>query len=117
MWASQPANAGDIDMGLIPGLGRSLGGRNGNPLQHSRLENPMDRGARRAVVFRAAELGMTEVTEHTCVQTRMETDLHSRPSLCVCLCIQRNAHEFLLKLLNCIEGCFSIMEKIIPFLP
>ena len=41
-----PANAGDIrDMGLIPGLGRSPGGRYDNPLQYSCLENPMDRGA------------------------------------------------------------------------
>ena len=41
-----PANAGDIrDMGSIPGLGRSPGGRYGNPLQYSCLENPMDKGA------------------------------------------------------------------------
>ena len=32
------------DLGLIPGLGRSPGEGNGNPLQHSCLENPMDRG-------------------------------------------------------------------------
>ena len=38
-----PANAGDIrDMGSIPGLGRSPGGRHGNPLQYSCLKNPMD---------------------------------------------------------------------------
>ena len=36
-------NAGDL--GLIPGLGRSSGGGNGNPLQYSCLENPMERGA------------------------------------------------------------------------
>ena len=36
-------NAGDL--GLIPGLGRSAGEGNGNPLQYSCLENPMDRGA------------------------------------------------------------------------
>ena len=36
-------NAGD--QGSIPGLGRSPGEGNGNPLQHSCLENPMDRGA------------------------------------------------------------------------
>ena len=36
-------NAGDL--GSIPGLGRSPGEGNGNPLQHSCLENPMDRGA------------------------------------------------------------------------
>jgi len=33
------------DKGLIPGFGRSPGGVNGNPLQHSCLKNPMDRGA------------------------------------------------------------------------
>ena len=33
------------DLGLIPGLGSSLGEGNGNPLQYSSLENPMDRGA------------------------------------------------------------------------
>ena len=36
-------NAGDP--GLIPGLGRSSGEGNGNPLQYSCLEDPMDRGA------------------------------------------------------------------------
>ena len=41
-----PANAGDVrDVGLIPELGRSLGGGHGNPLQYSCLGNPMDRGA------------------------------------------------------------------------
>ena len=40
------ANAGDIrDLGSIPGSGRSPGGRHGNPLQYSCLENPTDRGA------------------------------------------------------------------------
>ena len=38
-----PANAGDA--GSIPELGRPLGERNGNPLQYSCLENPMDGGA------------------------------------------------------------------------
>jgi len=43
---SQPANAGDArDSGSIPGLGRSPGEGNGNPLQYSCLENPWDRGA------------------------------------------------------------------------
>ena len=45
------ANAGDArDTGSIPRSGRSPGGRNGNPLQYSCLENPMDRGAWRATV-------------------------------------------------------------------
>ena len=63
MVENQPAVQVDVrDASLIPGLGRSLGGGNGNPLQYSCLENPMDRGAWQAVVFRAAELDMTEVT-------------------------------------------------------
>ena len=46
-----PVNAGDIrDESSIPGLGRSPTGGNGNPLQYSFLENPMDRGAWQAAV-------------------------------------------------------------------
>ena len=50
------ANAGYIrDSSLIPGLGRSPGGGNGNPLQYSCLENPMDRGAWQAIVHSIAK--------------------------------------------------------------
>ena len=60
---SLPANAGDIrDTGSIFGSGRSPGGGNGNPLQYSCLENPMDRGAWQAIVYRVTETDMTEVT-------------------------------------------------------
>ena len=46
-----PAKAGDVrDAGSVPGLGRSLGGGHGNPLQCSCIENPKDRGAWRATV-------------------------------------------------------------------
>ena len=46
-----PANAGDTrGVGLIPGSGISPGKGNGNPLQYSYLENPMDRGAWQAAV-------------------------------------------------------------------
>ena len=48
-----PANEGDI--GSIPGLRRSLGGGHSNPLQHSCLENPMDRGAWWATVHGVAK--------------------------------------------------------------
>ena len=49
------------DAGLIPGLGRSPGEGNGNPLQYSCLENPMDRGAWLAAVHEVAkELDITE---------------------------------------------------------
>ena len=51
-----PASAGDIrDMSLIPGPGRSPGVGNGNPLQYSCLENPMDRGAWQVIVHRVAQ--------------------------------------------------------------
>ena len=50
---SLPASAGDVrDTGSIPGSRRSLGGGNGNPLQYSSLENPMNRGAWWATVHR-----------------------------------------------------------------
>ena len=40
-----PASAGDVrDTGLIPGSGRSPGEEDGNPLQYSCLENPINRG-------------------------------------------------------------------------
>ena len=63
-WASQVApvvkypvaNAVDIgDMGSILGSGRSPGGRRGNPLQYSHLENSMDRGVWWATVLGVAK--------------------------------------------------------------
>ena len=46
-----PASAGDVrEVGSIPGWGSSSRGGNGNPLQYSCLENPMDRGAWWAIV-------------------------------------------------------------------
>ena len=59
-------NAGDTgDPGSISGSGISPRGRHGNPLQHSCLENPMDRGAWRVIVQRFAQSDTTEVTLHT----------------------------------------------------
>ena len=55
-----PGSARDPrDMGLIPGLGRSAGGENGNLLPYSCLENPMGRGAWQATVHGVAESDMT----------------------------------------------------------
>ena len=51
-----PANAGDIrHTGLIAGLGRSPRGGDSNPLQYSCLENPMNRGACWAIVYRVTK--------------------------------------------------------------
>ena len=66
MWLSSKesaCNAGDTrDAGLIPGSGRSPGGRNGNPLQNSCRENPMDKGAWWATVHRVAN-SQTQLTQ------------------------------------------------------
>ena len=51
-----PANTGEArDIGSVPELGRSPGGGHGNPLQYFCLENPMDRGAWWATVYRVAK--------------------------------------------------------------
>ena len=55
MVKNPPANAGDL--GSLPGLGRSPGEGNGNPLQYSCLENPKDRGAWWATVHGVARVG------------------------------------------------------------
>ena len=68
-----PANAGDTrDMGSIPGSGSAPGGGNGNPLQYSCLENPIDRGAWWTTVHRVTKsrtqlkhLSMHKYSPHT----------------------------------------------------
>ena len=53
--ACLPEQETQTDVSLIPGSGRSSGEGNGNPLQYSCLENPMDRGAWWATVHGAAK--------------------------------------------------------------
>ena len=66
-----PANAGDLrDAVLIPGLGRSPGGGQGNSLRYPCLENPMDRGASWATVHGVAKSGtwLKQLSmQHACV--------------------------------------------------
>ena len=74
-------NAGDL--GLIPGLGRSPGDGNGNPLQYSCLENSMDRGAWWATVHRVAESDTIEwltLSLFRCIYTFLPAP-HSFPLL------------------------------------
>ena len=67
---------GDVkDTGSILGWGRSPGEGNGNPLQFSCLENPMDRGAWQATVHRITK--ESDTTEQ----------LHMDIQLCVCECV------------------------------
>ena len=68
--------------GSISGLGRSPGGGHGNPLQCSCLENPMDRGAWRAMVHR--------VTKSQTQLRRLSTHaypIHIYVYVCVCVCV------------------------------
>ena len=53
-------------MGSILGLGRSLGGGPGIPLQNSCLENPKDRGAWQATVHEVTESDTTEQLTLNC---------------------------------------------------
>ena len=57
-----PANAGDV--GSTPRQGRSLGEGNGNSLQFSCLENPMDREAWWAIVHGVTGVGRDLVANH-----------------------------------------------------
>ena len=64
-----PANAGDLrGTGSIPVLGRSPGRGHGNPLQYSCLENPMDRGAWRAIAhgFEQSQTLLKWLGTHIC---------------------------------------------------
>ena len=61
-----PAHAGGIkDIGLTPGSGRFLRGGNGNPLQYTCLEDPMDRGAWWATVYGVAKSQTRLSNQHT----------------------------------------------------
>ena len=67
------ANAGDArDSGLAPGLGRSPGGGNGNPLQYSCQENLMDRGDGGLHSMGSQRVRYNRSTEHTVSLTEAE---------------------------------------------
>ena len=86
-------NAGEMgDTGLIPGSGRSPGGGQGNPLQYSCLENPMDRGACGSYSPGGCkESDMTEVAEHACTHLMSDSlqgysnSYHIHVYLCTCI--------------------------------
>ena len=64
-----PANSGDIrEAGSVPGLRRSPGGRHGNTVQYSCLENPVDREAWWTMVHRVAK-NWTQLSMNMCEYT------------------------------------------------
>ena len=68
------------DPGSIPGSGRSPGGGHGNPLQYSRLENPMDRGAWRIAKSRTR---LKQLSTHTqLLADQLETALLGMGHVC-----------------------------------
>ena len=74
-------NAGDLrDTASIPTSGRSPGGRNGNPLQYSCLENPVDRGGWQATVHRVIQIW----TSLKPTPVRLPGKSHGRRSLVGC---------------------------------
>ena len=79
-----PANAGDV--GSIPGLGRSPGEGNGNPVQYSCLGNPMDRGGWQATAREDCKRVRHDfiVDLKCCVSFRCT---QSDTILCVCVCV------------------------------
>ena len=95
-------SAGDAGkMGLIPGSGRSAGEGNGNPLQHSCLENPMDRGAwwatvqgvpkSQACVWACSVMYSVLVTHWPC---QMQGERTSGSSLGPMRCFSTSKHYF-----------------------
>ena len=68
-------NAGDTEVGLIPGLGRVPGGGNGNPLQYSCLQHPMDRGAQ--LQFSGLQKSQTQLSTKR-AHARTHTHTHTQ---------------------------------------
>ena len=70
------------DPGSIPGSGRSPGKGNGNPLLHSCLENPLDRGAWRATQSMGSQKSWTQFnwTQHTKLTNQYLSSIHYSPT-------------------------------------
>ena len=78
MVKNQPASAGDAeDAVLILESGRPQGGGNGNPLQYSCPENPMDRGAWKTT-FLGVTKSQTQLSMHACMHNRVGSKLVQR---------------------------------------
>ena len=74
------------DVGSIPGLGRPLGGGNGNALQYSCLENLMDRKAWRATVSGVARVGHDLACPHKSIPCIFANLVSHEENACVFSC-------------------------------
>ena len=73
-----PANA--VDVGLIPGPGRSPGEWDGNPLQYSFLDNPRDRGACQAIIVLGVTKSWMQLSDWTTTKSILQTLPRAKPS-------------------------------------
>ena len=116
-----PVNAGNTggsgDTGLIPGLGRSPGGGNGNPLQYSCLENPMDGEPGGLQSIGLQRVGHNLVTDHACisqfslVQSLSRVRLFATPWTAACQAsLSITNYQSLLKLMF-IESVMPCMHR------
>ena len=119
IWASQvvlvvknlPASAADVrDLGLIPGSGRSPGGRHGNPLQYSCLENLHgQRSLGGYSPWGPKESDKTEAPKHTCT--------HKSRCPCHLLCVSLIALIFFLFLyllvIHVVIGIYHVLCQVL----
>ena len=95
------------DMGSIPGMGRSLGGRNGNPLQYSCPENSMNRGAWLVTVQGVAK-SQTRLSMHIHTEMFYSVDFEETISFPVFLFFSSQASELVSRLYWNVPGCDSL---------
>ena len=121
-----PVNAEDArDVGLIPGLGRSPGGGNGNPLWYSCLESSKDRGAwwsivhgvaKSQILLSTAQEQHRNIVNHRNSREKYMTNyilFHSSPSVPLCHFLEGTIVEFLSEIFYAFK---SISDKYLVFI-
>ena len=112
-WASQvalviknlPANAEDIrDVGSIPALGRSPGGGNGNPLQYSCLENPIDKESG----------GLKSMRSQRVRHNWSDLACTHKLEVCACVCVCAHVWCAMLGCYVCVHVFCSPMDSSLP---
>ena len=103
--------------GSIPGSGRSPGGGYGNPLQHSYLENPTDKGSWWATVHGVAKsrTRLRRLCMHTIISTSSLTFLFP-VSLKRHWCLNHKANPLSMLPYRCSMSCLHTPSKVITFL-